>query len=186
MTNPSYTYHLIAENDLTPDQHKRIRVLLMKAFPKHAHHFETASYDYTLPEYRLWMEDEQGTILAHLDLEHRLIDVDGIEVSTIGIGEVSTHPDYQGQGLGRMLMNQLKVVLHEQFRADYGILLCGESVAGYYERVGWHRLKQVVYEQDKHSGENRMSHEPAMILPIHKRVDEWHTDGIVDIRGLPW
>jgi len=186
MTNSAYTYRLIAENDLTPDDHQRISDLLVKAFPRHAHVFKTVSYDYTQPEYRLWMEDEQGTIIVHLDLAHRLIDVDGIDVPTIGIGEVATHPDYQGQGLGRMLMDKLKVILREQFTADYGILLCGESVAGYYERVGWHRLDQPVYEQDLHTREIHISHEPAMILPIHKTIDEWHTEGIIDIRGLPW
>jgi nodulation protein A len=186
MTNPSDTYHLIAEGDLTPDHHQRISNLLIKVFPKASHIFSNSSYYFALPEYRLWIEDEQGIIIAHLDMEHRLISVGGVDVPTIGVGEVGTHPDYQGQGLGRKLMDRLKVVLREQFTEDYGILQCRDTVAGFYEQVGWHRVYQTVHRENIDTGEVETNNGPTMILPIHKTMNDWHTDGIIDIRGLPW
>jgi GNAT superfamily N-acetyltransferase len=185
MTNPT-TYHLIAENDLTADHHQRICNLLVVAFPRFKDIFSKSSYYYALPDYRLWIEDKQGVIISHLDFERRIIAVNGIDVPIVGVGEVATHPDYQKQGLGRMLMDKLKVILHKKFTADYGFLQCREAMVEYYQRVGWHQIDQLIHKEDIQTGETQISHGPAMILPIHQTVDDWHTEGYVDLRGLPW
>lgn len=182
----SFTFHLVEESDLTDRHHARICRLLVNAFPQYADLFSVASYYYSLPEYRLWMEDEHGNMIAHLDFERRMIGVNKVDVYIAGIGEVATHPDWQGKGIGRLLMQQLQTMLTDQFTVAYGFLGCREAVVGYYEKVGWHRVNQVVHEEDINSGETVVSHGPALIMPIHQTVDEWITEGIIDLRGLPW
>lgn len=182
----SFTFHLVEESDLTDRHHERICRLLVKAFPQYADLFSTASHYYALPEYRLWMEDEQGQMVAHLDFERRIIGVNGVDVYIAGVGEVATHPDWQGHGVGRLLMQQLQSTLYDQFTVAYGFLQCRDEVVGYYEKVGWHQVNQLIHEEDVHSGKTVVSQGPAMILPIHQTVDEWMTDGSIDLRGLPW
>lgn len=185
MTNP-ITYHLIAENDLTADHHQCICDLLVLAYPKYEYIFSKSSYYFSLPEYRLWIEDEHSTMIAHLDIERRMIAVNGEDVYVAGIGEVATHPNYQGQGIGHLLMNRLTTILREKIIVDYGFLKCLQTVAGFYRRVGWHSIKQAVHEEDIDTDEIKISQGSAMILPIRKTMDQWQTEGFVDLRGLSW
>lgn len=182
----NYTYQLVAEQDLTERHHQRICNLLVKAFPQYMELFSQVSYYFSVPEYRLWMEDEQGMMVTHLDFERRMISVNGVDVHIAGVGEVATHPDYQNQGLGRLLMAQLKTILTEQLPVDYGILQCREEVTGFYQKVGWHRIEQAIHQQDIQTGDIQVNPGPIMILPIHKSTKYWIRDGIVDLRGLPW
>lgn len=182
----TYTYHLVAEHDLTTEDHKCLRELLIKVFPSSTHIFSTASYYYAQPEYRLWMEDEHGTMVAHLDFERRMIAVNDVDVYIAGVGEVATHPDYQGQGLGRLLMNKFKNILTEQFTVAYGLILCHDEVVEYYQKVGWYRVHQQLHEVDIHTGETQVRQSPVMIFPVHQSINEWIHAGSIDLRGLPW
>lgn len=177
---------LFAEQDLTENHHQRICHLLVRAFPRYANLFSKVSYYYARPDYRVWLEDDTGNMVAHLDFEERLIAVNGVDVLIAGVGEVATHPDYQGQGLGRLLMHELKTILKEQFNVAYGFLQCRDEVVGYYEKVGWHRVYQPVHEEDVDSGKTQITHSPSLIFPIHQPVDNWISEGDIDLRGLPW
>lgn len=114
------TSHLVAEADLSPADDQRIRDLLVLAFARYTDIFSTVSYYYSVPEYRVWLEDESGMMVAHLDFERRIIGVGDVDVSIVGVGEVATHPDYQGQGIGRQLMQALRAVLVDDLAVDFG------------------------------------------------------------------
>lgn len=185
MTN-NFLYHLIEEDNLTKEHHQRISDLLVVAFPQYADLFSKVSFYYARPQYRLWLEDADARMVAHLDFEERLIDVNGTDVLIAGVGEVATHPDYQKQGLGRLLMEHLQKNLFEQFIVEYAFLQCREAVVGYYQAVGWHRIEQTTHEVDPDTDEVIITNGPTMILPIHKSISDWQTDGEIDLRGLPW
>ncbi len=185
MTN-NFSFHFIKEDELTPKHHQRISDLLVLAFPKYADLFSKVSFYYARPHYRLWLEDADAIIVAHLDFEERLIDVNGTDVLIAGVGEVATHPDYQKQGLGRLLMSHLQQTLFDKFDVEYGLLQCRETVVGYYQAVGWHRIEQSVYEVDIDTNEIVITHGPTLILPIHKSISDWQMGGEIDLRGLPW
>jgi len=180
----SHTFHLIAEQDLTPADHQRISDLLVKAFPNDVEIFSQASYCFSLPNYRLLIDDENGTLIAHLDFEHRMIAVNGEDVYVAGVGEVATNPDFLRQGYGRKLLNKLTTILSEDLPADYGILQCSDTNALFYGQAGWHRLHQALrYE---YQGEFiTVDDGDVMILPIRKTIDEWQA-GVIDLRGQSW
>jgi aminoglycoside 2'-N-acetyltransferase I len=179
------TYKLIAEEDLTPDHHQRISHLLVKAFPNDVEIFSQASYCYSRPEYRLLIEDEDGVLIAHLDLERRLISVNGEGVYIAGIGEVATHPEYLRQGFGSKLMNELTAILTDDLPVDFGFLQCSDENALFYGQVGWHRIHQPLHVFYK--GEFiTFDDGDMMILPIRKTIDEWQSEGIVDVKGQSW
>lgn len=180
------TPHLVAENTLAASDDQRIRDLLCLSFARHIDIFSQASYYYSLPEYRLWLENDTGDMVAHLDFERRVIGVGDVDVSIVGVGEVATHPDWQGQGIGRQLMQAFRAVLVDDLQVDFGYLQCREVVVSFYERVGWHRIHQQIREIDIKTGEPIIGNGPAMIFPVACTLDEWPQSGLVDLRGLAW
>ena len=178
-------FRLIAETDLTSDDHQRISNLLVKAFPNDVEIFSQASYCYSLPEYRLLIEDEQGLVIAHLDFERRMIDVKGEEVYVAGVGEVATHPDYLRQGFGSKLLNKLREILSEEFPVDYGFLQCSDTNVLFYGKVGWHRIHQPLHRlfNDEYI---TVEDGDVMILPVQKTIEEWQSDATIDLRGESW
>src|SRR6478752_504240 len=79
--------------DISPEQDASIRALLVSAFSREsAEHFRTSSYWGPRPTHRLWLEDRDQAIVAHLDLETRTIQVGDVDVLVAGVGEVATAP----------------------------------------------------------------------------------------------
>jgi len=177
---------LVAERALTEAQNEAIRQLLVAAFPQSAHRFSDASYYFARPDHRLWLETPGGAIVAHLDFEQRPIGVGAAELMVAGVGEVATRPDYQGRGLGRRLMAELRTVLREACPVDFGFLGCRETVVDFYTSVGWRRIVQTVREQDIESGAWIEHNGPTLILPAQRTFEEWPREGLIDLRGLPW
>lgn len=127
----------VAEADLGACDHVAISALLIATFPDHADTFRAASWYGGRPDHRLWLEGSDGTPVAHLDFERRLIGVGDREVLVAGVGEVATHPDRQGRGLGRRLMAELRRVLTRETPAASGIWDAGRrSSASTSESVG--------------------------------------------------
>jgi len=175
-----------AEREVRPEEHRAISALLIDAFPRAAAHFATASWWGARPEYRLWLEEADGTVVAHLDVERRVIGVGDRDVLVAGIGEVATHPARRGQGLGRRLMEELRPVLRRELPVPFGLLACLDEVVGYYERVGWLRLDQPTRFLHPESRTWVGHRGPTLILPAQATVDEWPRDGEIDLRGMPW
>lgn len=177
---------LAGENALTDADHAAIRRLLVAAFPQTAAVFSVASYWGARPEYRLWLEDDDGTIVAHLDFERRVIEVGGRAVLVAGVGEVATHPDWQRKGLGRCLMGAFRTVLCTELPVPFAFLNCLEAVAGFYTNVGWRRMPQSTRERDRVTGMWTEHTLPAMVLPAMAPIEAWPREGLIDLRGAPW
>lgn len=176
----------VAEADLGACDHVAISALLIATFPDHADTFRAASWYGGRPDHRLWLEGSDGTPVAHLDFERRLIGVGDREVLVAGVGEVATHPDRQGRGLGRRLMAELRRVLTRETPVGFGYLGCREEFVGFYERVGWHRIDQKTREIDPESREWTLSEGPTLILPATAPLSAWPRAGTIDLRGMWW
>ena len=176
----------VAEAELSAGDHAGISALLTAAFPEHAYAFRAASWYGARPDHRLWLEDSDGAPVAHLDFERRLIGVGDREVLVAGVGEVATHPQWQGRGLGRRLMAELLRVLTAETPVGFGYLGCREEVVGFYERVGWHRIYQKIREIDPGSGKWTVSEGPTLILPATAPLSAWPYEGTIDLRGMWW
>lgn len=177
---------LVAEMELSAGDHTAVSTLLVATFPEHAETFHAASWYGGRPDHRLWLEDSDGTLVAHLDFERRLISVGDEDILVAGVGEVATHPDHQGKGLGRLLMAALRRLLTTQVPADFGYLGCREDVVGFYKRVGWHRIHQKTRETDPRSRQWTISYGPTLILPATAPLSAWPSEGMIDLRGMWW
>lgn len=169
-----------------PGQQDAIRALLNAAFPQFAEVWAIFTYWGSLPEGRVWLEDEEGELLAHLGFSRRRVGVGAAEVCIAGVGAVCTSPRVQGRGLGRALLWELRRVLREECPADFAFLGCREEVAPFYERCGFSRVRQVVRYLDPDDGVWVENPGPAMVLPARAPLSAWPREGLVDLRGLPW
>ncbi len=177
---------LVREDALTESENEAIRRLLVAAFARHGDIFSVASYRGAQPEYRLWLETPDGVMVAHLDFERRVIGVGDRDVMVIGVGEVATHPEWQGRGVGRRLMTAFEAILRTQMPVPFGFLNCREEVVGFYISVGWHRVRQSTREIDPDTKEWGEYSGPAMVLPALEPIEAWPQEGLIDLRGLPW
>lgn len=62
--------------------------------------------------------------------------------------DVIVHPDYRGQGIGRMLVE--RVISHRRLARVRKFTLLTTTASGFYERLGWHRYpgEGMVYDRD--------------------------------------
>jgi nodulation protein A len=172
---------------LTGRDHAALAELLRAAFVGAPDEFTgSRSWAWARKEARLWLADESGTPVAHLGVERRLVAVDGADVLVAGVGEVAVSPDLQRHGLGATLIAELRARLRTEFVADFGFLLCGERVEGFYRRAGFTRVTNPVrYLDPKDERTVREDHSPTMVMSGRHAMTEW-PDGMVDLRGLPW
>jgi predicted N-acetyltransferase YhbS len=185
-TPPELSVHLIDERELSSEQDAAIRALLVSAFSREsAEHFRTFSFWGPRPTHRLWLEDQDHAIVAHLDLETRTIQVGEVDVLVAGIGEVATAPGHQGSGVGRRLMAELQRILQADVPVSFGILQCGDQVVGFYETTGWRRIDSPVRAIHPDSGQWETITNNVLIAPGKLPIADW-PEGPVDLRGLLW
>ncbi len=183
---PELSVHLIEERELSAEQDAAIQALLVSAFSGgSAEHFRTSSYWGPRPTHRLWLEDPDHAIVAHLDLETRTIQVGDADVLVAGVGEVATAPGLQGSGVGRRLMAELQRVLKTGVPVSFGILQCGDQVLGFYESTGWQRIDGPVRAIHPDSGQWETITSNVLITPGELPISAW-PEGAVDLRGLLW
>jgi predicted N-acetyltransferase YhbS len=176
---------LVPEAELTEDDHARIRGLLVAAFPEYAELFAVDSWWGARPEYRLWLEEADRSLLAHLEFERRTVLVGDQEVPIAGTGEVAVHPTRQGQGLGCRLMHELRRILRTEVPASFGFLGCRDEVVDFYEHTGWVRIDRPTRYLRPNDTAWVTDLGPNLILPALAPADAW-PDGDVDLRGMPW
>lgn len=176
----------VRQAELTEEDERRIRTLLVSAFPQHAELFRRQSYWGSLPDWRLLLMDEHGRYVAHAGFGVRRIVVGARSLQIAGVGAVCTAPDVQRRGLGRELFAQLHAFLLAQPGLDFAFLECREGIAGFYEAAGFHRVHQAVRCLDPDSGEWEKSTGPKMVKPVGKPLSDWPQEGLIDLRGMPW
>ncbi|HMO39567.1 MAG TPA: GNAT family N-acetyltransferase [Saprospiraceae bacterium] len=96
----------IEEFLLSPEAHAGIQVLLQNNFPGYP---EGQTFFKQLPDFRylLW----QGEILvAHMAVEHRLINNDGQLLRIFGVADLCVATDFQRQKIGSQLLRELEVL----------------------------------------------------------------------------
>lgn len=187
------------ESELSAADEAAIRRLLVATFPQHSNFFYEHSFWGSPPEYRLTGREESGPpaeptrpiagsreFIAHLGFGCRVARVGPTPVTIAGIGAVAVHPEWQGRKIGKAMFAELREFLRRETSVAFGFLECREVVVGFYERAGLRRVYQAVYSQDPDTGIWLHHYGPVMVLPVHKRIQDWPKGKVIDLRGMPW
>ena len=98
-------------------------------------------------------ETENGTELrAYSTITNQNVCIDGKHYEFLGVGGVCVDKNIQHSGIGRQLLKVTGEYIEQQ--EQKGILLCKETLQGFYEKCGWGlldyrmaRVADVGYEQ---------------------------------------
>jgi GNAT superfamily N-acetyltransferase len=120
----------------------------------------------------------------------RLVSIAGVvdRVGAIGgvptrlglLGGVFTVPELRQRGLASEVIKRATTLMADELRCEFGVLICGDQIVPFYERLGWKLASNVMtYERfgrRGYIGTNVMIYECAgRPLPA----------GTIDVRGLP-
>lgn len=137
--------------------------------------------EWSEPEWDIEVVDETGEIVSYAGVVLREGRHDDEQVLIGGVGGVKTHPRFRRSGyagLGLRRTHQLMI----QLGADFGLLVCDESLIPYYERQGWLVFPGVLMT-DQRGEKVRFEFNTPMVRPV---ITQAPPSGTIDLMGPPW
>jgi GNAT superfamily N-acetyltransferase len=137
-------------------------------------------YAYAPKEWRAlaWVGDD---LAGHAGIVRRAMRVGGMPLAVGGLSGVWTPAEWRGRGFGAAVVRAAAAFVRDELGADFGLLLCREAVAPFYQRLGWRPVAgPVVFDQPGGRVTWGMT---CLVLPCGPA--DWPA-GEIDLCGLPW
>ena len=168
----------IEEFEISVATHTQIQTLFAECFPEYP---EGRSYFKQLPSFRylVWQEER---LVAHLGVDHRMINVDSEAVSIFGIVDLCVSKAFQSQKIASFLLQNLEKA-GRKHQIDFLILVTGEHA--YYRKHGFELVQNtcrwLMINNHKTLGVgHRRIEESLMVKALNDKT--WET-GLVDFMG---
>ncbi len=88
-----------------------------------------------------WLAESRGRIVGHASVVPRLLEADGVPMTTGYVEAVATHPEWRRRGIARRLMTLANRYIAERF--ELGAL--STDLHSVYAREGWERWRGPTY-----------------------------------------
>lgn len=167
----------VDEMYLSEQDEQRIARMLVRAFGED---FGGRSFHQQRHHLRLLVR-EQEAVIGHMALCYRSIRLGEKLLPIIGLGEVATDPDFQGQGIASALMSHAIAIAKDSSAAFF--LLFG--VRPLYAGVGFRNAPNpVTHVELFHAKTGQVSTEVVtdlMIMPL--ALEDWDDTAPVDLLG---
>ncbi len=166
------------EHEIACDQHDQITSLRNESFPDAA---RERSYFKQLPHFRLLAEDD-GVLIAHLGIDHRVIRVGDTILSIFGIIDLFVSAQHKGTGVASSLLAWITDVA-EQSGVDFLLLYAIDGRL--YIKNGFHVISPYLKSlwlcdyENYGVGIERLDN----LIYIKPTSDKTWPDGTVDIMG---
>ncbi len=183
---PEFDVSIIPERQITPDLERKIISLQSVAFPK-ARQFAHQRWISCRPGAAdIWfLVTCKEDLVASAWLHRRTIETPVGSLHVGGIGNVCSHPGVRGKGAARRCMLDIQQYLLNSDGIDYGLLFCGDKVAGFYRALGW----QTVHNSWRLTDSSGQPIEDdgciRMIYPGKQDVESW-PGGEINLCGPEW
>ena len=133
-------WSMIKHKEISKEQLRRIAAIKDQHWPYGIKSQIQWSKDNTLPEdLHLFSTKTDESLVAYLTLNNVHAVVDDFNMEVLGIGSVCVSLSVKGQGVGKELINEANNVINKTNKL--GLLLCKDSLVGFYKKCGWHTLK---------------------------------------------
>jgi N-acetylglutamate synthase-like GNAT family acetyltransferase len=113
----------------------------------------------------------------------RQMQVNGVTVTVGYVEGVAVHPDRQGQGHGRALMQ----IISARAQETYAVTMLSTGEQGFYEKLGWVRFlgksyvtenEQMVRTADEDEGLMLLAEHPSWNVTSCQIVCDWRTGDV--------
>jgi len=129
--SPAVSVSLSRSDDLEVERLEEVRSLLLAAF---AGHFDEDDWNHAVGgDHVLARDPHSGALAGHASVVGRVLRVGHHHFQAGYVEAVSTCPDWQGRGVGRMVMEEVSRVLRSRY--ELGALATGAHA--FYRRLGW-------------------------------------------------
>jgi len=88
-----------------------------------------------------WLADVRGRIVGHASVVPRLLEADGVPMTTGYVEAVATHPDWRRRGIASRLM----ALANDHIAATFELGALSTDLHGVYARTGWERWRGPTY-----------------------------------------
>ena len=176
---------VIKEQDITPQQDRAIREMLVVCFPADREYYQRQSFWHSPAAYRVIGKNNKGSIVAHTAIVERavIIGPDLSKARVAGIQSFCVVQDYRSMGLSNKMMS---AAMDEGNRRslDAGLLFCREQLEKVYGGMGWRKLDAAVYMTDDKNGKTLIpSRNITMFYPLNAKQ---LPAGDIDLAGNDW
>ncbi len=111
----------------------------------------------------------------------RKAEFDGKPVMLAGLNNMITLPAFRGRRVASHLLENTQKLWFNQFKAEYGLLLCADQLVEFYAQFGWRLTSaEIRYKQP---GGIRVWSANCMLLT---NEGSWFEPELIDLCGLPW
>lgn len=168
----------VPEYEISSDVNKLIIRLLLDSFPIFP---PDRSYNKILPQFRylVWADEK---LIAHMAIEHRIINNAGTPARIFGIIEMCVDSDYRGQKIATTLLQEIEK-LGKKSKVDFMMTFADDCRL--YAQNGYQRVANIcrwmkVHEHETTGIDERTMSDCMMVKQIG--TQKWH-DGIIDLLG---
>lgn len=186
----SLNAYLLSEFALPAKDKADVAALVQRVFPEEE--FRGRHYFKQLAHARILLRAgaahptaAPGQLLGQVGLDYRTMALNGMPIRVLGLIDVVVAPEYQGQGLGRRLLDEAEAVaLAHSHNVDALFLV--SDVHAFYERAGFRLTRQTVtwlaIDQHKNYGlKTQREDDCLMVKPLNGFV--WPEEGELDMLG---
>ena len=142
--------------------------------------FGNIPIEWSEPEYYvLALSDTQ--LIGRIGIIERMVFVNGYPLKVAGISGVITHSDCRKSGIATDMLQNAVTFFNNDLDIKFGILLCRDEVASFYEKLGWKITKgSTTFDQP-----NGKTLYPKLTMVFESGYQQW-PKGEIDLNGFPW
>lgn len=142
--------------------------------------FGSIPIEWAQPEYYVRAAYDSETI-GRVGILKRKISVNKHSLNVAGITGLITRSEYRRNGIASRMLKKTAEFISNDLNIDFGLLLCRDEVASFYEKLGW---KIVNGPTSFYQPQGKMMF-PKLTMIFTYGQEQW-PKGEMDLCGLPW
>ncbi|MEH2259746.1 MAG: GNAT family N-acetyltransferase [Nostoc sp.] len=175
-------FNLKLITELTVDEEEALRVLRAAIYPPEViAHRPGRHIKWSLPQWRLLVEDGSGWLVSHIGIVIRKVTLDDVSIRIGGIGGVMTSPEAQGQGFATAALRYAEAFL-DKCGLTFALLVCRQNLVPFYTRLRWQSFNGILLVEQP-GGTVPFTINQPMVLPVNDKAPK---KGTINLCGFPW
>lgn len=173
----------IISGSISPEVAGKAVRLLNKVWPEQGVEYSTLAqglYDWIRddPSLQLLLVWKDDLLVGHARLFQRVVKTNDGQMAILGLSSVCSHPDYRGQGIGKILVAR---AFEEVDLSHYQVCVFQTSVTGFYKKLGAVEVKNTFINRSNRRDPNASPWWEDHVM-IYPDTPKW-PEGEINLNG---